>query len=202
MIDDEEDACPSRRLPYEDDGSGLRWIGPAAAVALMAVVGYGVVSSAVSSESKPTRSRPGLIDTRYYVADPPPGFVLYLAEDRDQTGVAADNFADSGPAQLWATNNATGTQGSWFVVAEGGHHATGRNGYRTLVDGIEVVIERDPSSRQSRVSFTKNGTAVEIRAFGWLDRHWSGSNRSHRRIGNQLASISRRVIADTRADPL
>lgn len=171
MIDDEGDAFAHRvATPTSDDGGGLRWIGPAAAVALMAVVGYGVVSSAVSSESKPTRSRPGLIDTRYYVADPPPGFVLYLAEDRDQTGVAADSFADSGPAQLWATNNATGTQGSWFVVAKGGRHATGRNGYRTLVDGIEVVIERDPSSRQSRVSFTKNGTAVEITAFGWLDR--------------------------------
>ncbi len=172
MIDDEGDAFADRLATRtsSDAVGGLRWIGPAAAVALMAVVGYGVVSSAVSSHTKATRSTPGLIDAQYYVADPPSGFVLYLAEDREQAGAPPSHFAASGPAQLWATNNATGTQGSWFVVAKGAHHATGRNGYRTLVDGIEVVIERNPSSRQSRVSFTKNGTAVEITAFGWLDR--------------------------------
>lgn len=172
MIDDEGDAFADRVATgtSSDADGGLRWIGPAAAVALMAIVGYGVVSSAVGSDSKATPSTPGLIDTQYYVADPPSGFMLYLAEDRDQTGAPAAHFVDTGPAQLWATHNATGTQGSWFVVAKGVRHATGRNGYRTLVDGIGVVIERDPSSRQSRVSFTKNGTAVEITAFGWLDR--------------------------------
>jgi hypothetical protein len=33
-----------------------------------------------------------------------------------------------------------------------------------------VVVERDPQSGQSRLSFTKNGTDMEITAFGWFDR--------------------------------
>jgi hypothetical protein len=172
MIDDDGDAFADRSVDRTGSvtGGGLHWIGQGAAVALIAVVGYGVISSAVGSDSRARPTTPGLIDPQYYVADPPPEFTLYLAEDRDQAGAPTSHFAESGPAQLWATNDATGTQGSWFVVSKGVHHATGRNAYRTLVDGVGVVIERDPSSRQSRVSFTKNGTPLEITAFGWLDR--------------------------------
>ena len=54
MIDDEGDAFADRvaTRTSSDAVGGLRWVGPAAAVALMAVVGYGVVSSAVSSHSE------------------------------------------------------------------------------------------------------------------------------------------------------
>jgi len=51
----------------------------------------------------------------------------------------------------------TQPQGRGFVVSEGTHHATGENSYRTIVDGIDVVIEHDPPTRQARLSFTKDG---------------------------------------------
>jgi hypothetical protein len=172
IIDDDRDAfghgASTQANPATPDGR--RWVGSIVAAAVLAVVGFGVVSSAIMSDpaDPPT---PGLITPRYYLADPPPlGFSLYFAEDRDQDGPTATDFSSSGVAELWATNDASATTGAWFVVSLGHHHATGRNSYRTIVDGIEVVVERDQQSGQSRLSFTKNGSAMEITAFGWLDR--------------------------------
>jgi hypothetical protein len=148
---------------------GSRWVGPGLAVALLAVVGYAVVSSAVSS-APPTPSTPGPIKSQYFVADAPAGFSMYTAEARGEAGGNPTDFADSGSAELWATSGATATTGSWFVISRGGQHATGRNSYRTVVDGNEVIVEHDPSSGQSRLSFTKNGQEMAITAFGWVDR--------------------------------
>ncbi|MEO8265696.1 MAG: hypothetical protein ABI706_09330 [Ilumatobacteraceae bacterium] len=173
MIDDDVDLFGDRApvAPLKERrGSAPRWVGPVAAAALLAVVGYNVVSSAVSATPK-TKRDPNIVEPEYFVADPPAGFGMHLAEERGAgaTGTAAD-FADSGPAQLWATVDATATTGSWFVISQGTHHATGRNSYRTIVDGFEAVIEHDPPSGQSRVSFTKDGQPVEITSFGWVDR--------------------------------
>ena len=174
MIDDDVDLFGDRAHAAsvrEPRSSTPRWVGPVAAAALLAVVGYNVVSSAVSASPK-TKRDPNAVAPQYFVADAPAGFGLYLAEERGTaagTGTAAD-FADSGPAQLWATVDATATTGSWFVISQGTHHATGRNSYRTIVDGFEVVIEHDPPSGQNRVAFTKDGQPVEITSFGWVDR--------------------------------
>ena len=95
---------------------------------------------------------------------------MYLAEDRDETGAPASHFDDSGPAQLWATKDATGTQGAWFVVSEG---ATPRDRPQWLSHPRRRHRGRHRARSViplSRVSFTKNGTAIEITAFGWLDR--------------------------------
>ena len=174
MIDDDVDLFGDRArvAPLKKPrGRAPRWVGPVAAAALLAVVGYNVVSSAASATPK-TKRDPNTVEPEYFVADAPAGFGLYLAEDRGTpsgTGTAAD-FADSDPAQLWGTVDATATTGSWFVISQGTHHATGRNSYRTIVDGFEVVIEHDPPSGQSRVSFTKDGQPLEITSFGWVDR--------------------------------
>ena len=174
MIDDDVDLFGDRvrvAAVREPRGSSPRWVGPVAAAALLAVVGYNVVSSAVIATPK-TKHGPNVVEPEYFVADPPAGFGLYLAEERGTaggTGAAAD-FTDSSPAQLWGTVDATATTGSWFVVSQGTHHSTGRNSYRTIVDGFEVVIEHDPPSGQTRVSFTKDGRPLEITSFGWVDR--------------------------------
>ena len=174
MIDDDVDLFGDRArvAPLKEPrGSAPRWVGPVAAAALLAVVGYNVVSSAISATPK-TKREPNTVEPDYFVADAPAGFGLYLAEDRGAaggTGTAAD-FAGGDPAQLWATVDASATTGSWFVISQGTHHATGRNSYRTIVDGFEVVIEHDPPSGQSRVSFTKDGQPLEITSFGWVDR--------------------------------
>ena len=100
----------------------------------------------------------------------PPGFGMYMAEARGETGSNPTDFAGTAEAELWATPDASATTGSWFVVSRGPQHATGRNSYRMIVDGIEVVFEHDPASGQTRLSFTKDGNDMAITAFGWIDR--------------------------------
>ena len=131
---------------------------------------FGIASPSATSTPTPAPTIPGLIKPQYYVADPPSGFDMYLAEARDDGAAAARDLDESGPAQLWATDDASATEGSWFVVSRGSHHATGENSYRTIVDGIEVVIEHDPPTGQSRLAFTKDGHPLEITALGWVDR--------------------------------
>ena len=170
MIDDDWDVFGDHSFNRSShDTDGPRWVGPVAVIALIAMVGYGVASSSIGSTPTPAPTIPGLIKSQYYVADPPSGFEMYLAEGRDDGGAASDLSA-GGPAQLWATGDASATAGSWFLVSTGSHHATGENSYRMIVDGIEVVIEHDPPTGQSRLSFTKDGHALEITALGWLDR--------------------------------
>ncbi len=187
IIDDDDDdgfsahPAPRTRAPEVR----RRWIGPAAAATLLAVIGYGVISSAISSRapkaspptttfsptttvsSTPTAS---IISPQYYVADPlPTGFTMHFAETLGMGGNTAD-FTDSTTAQLWATDGATANSGSWFIVSRGTHHSTGRNAYRTVADGTNVVVEHDPASGQARLSFTKDGDGLEITSFGWADR--------------------------------
>ena len=173
IIDDEDDDGGLRDSRVDSSPGlsivGSRWFGPAIAAVFLAVAGYVVVSSSIDSNPRDPRP-PGLIRSQYYVADAPPGFGLYMAEARGEAGTATAAFADPDLAELWATPGATATTGSWFVVSRGQQHSTGRNAYRTIVDGVEVVVERDPASGQSRLSFTKNGHTMAITAFGWLDR--------------------------------
>jgi hypothetical protein len=175
MIDDDWDVFGDHSFNLAGnqasrDTRGSRWVGPAAAIALIAIVVFGIASPSATSKPTPAPTIPGVIKSQYYVADPPPGFNMYVAEARDDGGAAARDLSESGPAQLWATGDASATEGSWFVVSRGSHHATGENSYRTIVDGIEVVIEHDPSTGQSRLAFTKDGHPLEITALGWVDR--------------------------------
>ena len=180
MIDDDGGAFrdPAWAPAGTASPGGSRWIGPAAAIALVAIVGYSVISSAIQSDKATTPTTPNLsgpttpnlIEPQYYIADPPPGFKMYLAQQRGESETTAADFSESGPAQLWGTVDASATSGSWFVVSLGGRHASGRSSYRTLVDGIEVTVEHDQASGQSRLSFTKDGQALEIDSRGWVDR--------------------------------
>ena len=171
IIDDEADAFRHGTNPsVEHDTTGRpRWIGPVAAVALLGIVGYGVVSFAVNS-SPSTPPTVGVIAAQYYVADPPIGFEMYLAETRNERGVDTADLENAPEAELWATPDATATSGSWFVVSRGPQHSTGRNSFRKIVDATEVIFEHDPSSGQTRLSFTKDGNEMAITAFGWIDR--------------------------------
>ena len=170
ILDDDNSAFTAhvadtpRRLPIVSS----RWFGPAVAVALLSVAGFVAVSSSI--ESDPPGAPSGLIDPQYYVADTPPGFAMFMAEARGEVGSDRADFAPAGEAELWATPDATATTGSWFVVSKGGQHATGRNSYRMIINGTEVVFEHDPASGQTRLSFTKDGQDMAITAFGWIDR--------------------------------
>jgi hypothetical protein len=185
IIDDDDDGFTARPTAHTTaDDAGRRWVGFIATAALVVAIGYGVISSAISSNASkpppptslaptiPTSSVPtvNIISPQYYVADPvPAGFTMHFAETLGMGGNTAD-FIDSTTAQLWATAGATANSGSWFIVSRGTHHSTGRNAYRTVAGDTNVVVEHDVSSGQARLSFTKDGNGLEIAAFGWADR--------------------------------
>jgi len=129
MIEDNGDPFGDRRVspPVDVPPAGPRWIGPAAAAVLLAVVGYGVVSSTIDSHKSSTPTAPHLAKPQFYVADPPAQFHMYMAEQRGDGDTHSADFADPGPAQLWATDDASASTGSWFVVSLGHRHATGTN---------------------------------------------------------------------------
>ncbi len=190
IIDDEVEFRNGRYTTHDAvPDVGRRWVGPVAALALVALIGFGVITPANSSgaTARPVPTTPppsttvnssvvdtvpavNLISPQFYVADPPPaGFTMHFAETLGMGGNTAD-FTDTTTAQLWASDGATANSGTWFVVSRGTHHATGRNSYRTLAGDVIVVVEHDPASGQSRLSFTKDGDSFEITAFGWADR--------------------------------
>lgn len=186
IIDDDAptDQLGATHSPPPERGS--RWVGVGATTALLGAIAYGVISSAIATNSAnnaasaTTTTAPTttvaqvnevhLVSPQFYVTDNVPfGFTMHFAETLGIGGNSAD-FTDSSTAQLWATQDATATTGYWFVVSRGTHHATGRNAYRTAVGGVPVVVEHDAISGQSRLAFTKNGEQLEITAFGWADR--------------------------------
>ncbi|HEY0519254.1 MAG TPA: hypothetical protein VGC84_07150, partial [Ilumatobacteraceae bacterium] len=113
------------------DTGGPRWIGPAAAAALVALIGYGVATSASTSGAPkvaiapsttvaaPTTTVPPTATTvaapivPYYSADPPREYSVVYADVEQHD----DNYYGFGDYQLWATPNATATDGSWFSIA-------------------------------------------------------------------------------------
>ena len=170
--DDERDAFgdrPQVRAPHRIDAP-RRWGTPVAGAVVLLVVGYGVISTALSSDTanQPSSSAP-LVNPQYYVADPIPlGFTMHSAVT--VSSPATGDLADDPTAELWGTDGATATSGSWFVVSIGTPHSTGGNAYRTVVGNTEVVVEHDTASGQAHLSFTSGGTALEVTAFNWTDR--------------------------------
>ena len=188
IIDDDAPRFGAAAPTPTDYDDSRRRVASVIVVALLVVIAYGVVTSAVSSHTaaRPTpTSLPSTVPTstiatappsvtivspEFYIADPTPvGFTMHFAETLGMGGNAAE-FTDGGIAELWATADATSTTGSWFVVSRGTHHATGRNAYRTVIGETEVVVEHDLASGQTRLSFTKDGNEMEVTAFGWIDR--------------------------------
>jgi hypothetical protein len=220
IIDDDSDIFhdhPANTSTF--DSSGRRWIGPAAALALLAVIGYGVVTSA-SVTGPPKVAAPAgtaaiasttltralaYVRPEFYVADLPAGYTMQSVESIAPDGVSAE-IGVTGPAELWATEGAGGTNGTWFVVSDGTRHATGRNSNRDVVGEMEVVIEHDPESRQSRLTFTKDGHHLEITAFGWADRQLKRLAKSVSVDGNAITFADMFFTTDHRrvltADPM
>jgi hypothetical protein len=186
IIDDDTDAFGPRVANQTiHDAGGPRWIGPVAAIALVALIGYGVATSAstndaskatpvtsttqtpattvaVTTTTEPARAVP------YYALDVPPEFTLAYAEDLS----GADISFDSGPYQLWGTPDATSTSGSWFSITED-TFADGQiyadNAYRTLVGDVPVAVSRAANGQTTAQFMADNGTAVTINSYGWDD---------------------------------
>src|SRR4051812_10223064 len=168
IIDDDADVFGDRlRSTTLHDAGGPRWIAPAAAAALTLLIGYGVVSSSASNPlpkaapapsttlPAPTSSVPAPTTTEapppvpYYAADPPREFAVADAE--------FGRFSRRQPNttfQLWATEGATGTSGSWFsietVLSFGEHLAV------YLPDAYRVDTDHTPIA----ISHTRSGTTI------------------------------------------
>jgi hypothetical protein len=185
VIDDDADAFENASSETVYDTGGRRWLGPVAAVALVAVVGFGVATSATSDGTPkaetvtPTtvahRSAPrttsSTVDSPpivpYYAANPPRGFSVRYANvqqlDRDpSTGYGY---------QLWASNGASATSGSWFSVttSRGGSALNVSNAYRAQSGALSIGLTHTAGGH-SVAQFTGDGVGITITSFGWSDK--------------------------------
>lgn len=186
VIDDDTDAFGdrSRTVTFHDTG-GPRWVGPVAAGVLVALIGYGVATSASSSgvpkavpvtstslaptttEPAPTTTVPPLPPVPYYAADPPSGFTVGYA-DIQQEG---NGIFGGGSYELWATPGASATSGSWFSVTifPGVPPMFAVDAFRVQAGDLEIAVSHTPRG-QATAQFTPDGhSTATITSLGWSD---------------------------------
>ncbi len=168
------------------DTGGPRWVGPTAAAALVALIAYGIatsastsslpkVSQAPSTTAIPTTSvvvTPPRIEplpvVPFYAASPPREYRVQYAEI--EPGDQPHFFP--GKYQLWAMPGATATSGAWFSIQSmrtGPQHIYAVDAFRVPTDEQTMVISHIASG-QSRIQFSiDNVMSVAITAFGWGD---------------------------------
>jgi hypothetical protein len=187
IIDDDTDPFGDRASdPSITDVSGRRWVGPVAAAALVAIIGYGVVTSASSSgipkvapvssiAPAPRTTLPPAPTTTiappvvpYYSADPPREFSVQYADYVDP----GHSFRPSGNYQLWGTPDASGTDGSWFTIyslSDGSNSLFSVDAYRVQPGDQPMAISHNTTG-QSVVQFSVNrSVSIMLTAFGWTD---------------------------------
>jgi hypothetical protein len=187
IIDDDADAFGDR-VPSATmlDSGGRRWVGPIAVAALVALIGYGVATSASTSSVPrvepgpstttpiPTTTRPATPTTipeplvPYYAADPPREYSVEFADVQQ----VDQNYYGPGDYQLWSTPGATATSGSWFSVESypgGGANVYATDAYRLQVDQQTIAISHTRGG-QTLAQFVPNSTStVTLTAFGLSD---------------------------------
>ena len=189
IFDDDADG-PDNRAPSHttDDDGGPRWIGPVAVLALVAVIGFGVATSASSTRAPkaqtapstsvaprptvpvrlpvPTTTLPPAPVVPYYAASPPRQYKVQYADNQAvDFGVRGD-----GRFQLWATRASISTPRSWFSIASspGDSGLTVQNAYRLHTDHGMVAISHLPSG-QSSAQYVSNSNWMLLTAFGFSD---------------------------------
>ncbi|MEP7113786.1 MAG: hypothetical protein ABI862_11000 [Ilumatobacteraceae bacterium] len=183
ILDDDTDAFGPRgpNATIHDSG-GPRWIGPVAAAALVAIIGYGVATSASTSSTPkvapvdstiaaPTTTQPTTTTTipeqlvPYYSADPPREYAVQYAEVQ----LEDPGYYGGGGYQLWAAPNSTATSGSWFSVEHypgGGQSIYAIDAYRIETDQQSIAVSRMPSGQSVLQVTAGRQTATTLTAFG------------------------------------
>ena len=203
IIDDDVDPFGDRATNTAiHDAGGPRWVGPVAAAALIALMTYGVATSATSNSAPkvapvtstakaPTTTQPVPAPTTtvpvpgplvpYYSADPPPDYSIQNIQNENTPGAI---FSPSpGNYQLWATSGST----AWFSIEAyaGGSVGFSVDAYRVFAGTHSIAISHQ-SSDHSVAEFTPGGSVtVRITAFGWSDQ--------------DLVQLAASVTADQRA---
>ncbi len=185
ILDDDTDAFGSRAPGHtKPDSGGPGWIGPVAALALVAVIGYGIATSASSGGLPKAAPAPGTttVVTRttvpppttiatpqppvpYYAANPPRQYKVRFAE------IIQDARSSRLDFQLWAKPGATATSGSWFsmVNLRGESTIYAQNAYRLHSDQGTFAISHTPSGQTSIQFSNDRSSSVVFTAFGWSD---------------------------------
>lgn len=201
IIDDDADPFGDRgtNTTIHDTG-GPRWIGPVAGAALLALMAYGVATSASSNSAPkvapvttiahaPSTTQPPAPTTTvpaplvpYYSADPPREYSLQNVQFDDTAGES--HFVPNvGNYQLWATSGST----AWLSIQtySGGRLGVEIDAYRVLAGTHSIAISH-LTSGQSVAVFTSGGSAtVRITSSGWSD--------------DDLVRLAASVTADQRA---
>jgi hypothetical protein len=195
IIDDDNDAFRDRASGHTiHDSGGPRWIGPAAAVALVALIGYGVISSSATTGSpkaapatttsiaRSTTTQPAPATTTtvalppvpFYSADAPPGYAPRFAEVHGSVGYDASTQPPFDyNYRLWATPGSSAATGSWFSVESSDQAGNGlvsvQNGYRQLVGDMVVAMTSNPGGQRMAMFSPDTLHTVTINSFGWSD---------------------------------
>ena len=201
IIDDDVDPFGDRTTNTTiHDAGGPRWVGPVAAAALIALMAYGIATSASSNSAPhvapvstttpaPPTTRPAPAPTTtvpapvvpYYAADLPPEFSLQNAQIGERPGSI---FARSpGYYQLWATSGST----AWFSIDtySGDAQIYAVDAFRVQAGSQSIAISHSSSGR-SIAQFTHGGSVgVTLTAVGWSDE--------------ALIGLAQAVTADQRA---
>lgn len=188
IFDDDTDGFDHRAQSHTtDDHGGPRWIGPVAVLALVAVIGYGVATSASSGRSPKVATAPStsvVVRTTlptpttitvppplaptvpFYAASPPRQFEIQYADVQSaDAGVGSDSRF-----QLWAGRASISTPRSWFSIASspGDAGLTVQNAYRLQTDHGVVAISHLPSG-QSSAQYVSNSNWMVLTSFGFSD---------------------------------
>jgi hypothetical protein len=182
IIDDDVDPFGERspNTTVHDTG-GPRWVGPVAGAVLIALIGYGVVTSASSGAPKvapitsttlaPTTTQPTPTTVPpppvpHFAIDPPREFSVAFVSTQEP------HVDSPGDYVLLATPGSTAGSGSWFSIehsASGGGQIYAPDAYRIQSGERSIAIAHTPSG-QTTAQFSPNGSAgVSITSFGRSD---------------------------------
>jgi hypothetical protein len=187
IFDDDTGGFDNRAQSHTtDDHGGPRWIGPVAVLALVAVIGYGVATSASTNRSPKVATAPSTSEVPrttlpaptttttmppqptvpFYAADPPRQFKIQYADvQTEEQGIGTnDRF------QLWATRASISTPRSWFSVTSSfsGAGLAVQGAYRLPTDHGMLAISH-LASGQSSAQFETSSNWIQVTAFGFSD---------------------------------
>ncbi|HEY0520859.1 MAG TPA: hypothetical protein VGC84_15295, partial [Ilumatobacteraceae bacterium] len=164
-----------------------RWVGPVAAIALVALMGYGVVTSASTSgvpkvaPAPTTTAHIGTPTTApvttttipqpivpFYAAAPPRQYGVRYADLRD-----VDSFSPhDGGYQLWTTPNASSSTGSWFSIEtflDGSDSVYATNAVRLEATGDSFAISHTATGQTVTQAAIDKRISATITSFGLSD---------------------------------
>jgi len=212
IIDDDTNPFGDRAQSHTaDDTGGPRWVGPVAAAALFAIVGFGVVTSAsngapktapapttttvaptttLATSSVPPSTVPAAPRIGYYAASPPDNFTIQFA-DAGEVGRAFF----PGIYELWATPDSSATSGSWFSIETGPLAPYSVDAYRVQAGDLSIALSHTPTGLSLATFAATEAGSVTITALGLSDDDLLRLAQSVR-IGRATMSITDGELID------